>query len=575
MQHSSVVYTSIHNFVQMQSRLKYPVTTRTVCELMADVPLMRTSVEIHSPASMNLRDSLTSQPRSSSISALSASLQIQTPNEVALAARPVYDDGLRPNGRGGLTRANSGNNLLQPHLTSDSPLTHHAPVNAPFRIQGTVSPRGPSISTAPMGFGTMTPPMAVHSSSLGPPQASASAPLGFGAPKGFGPARPVNSASTPNISPDMNSSPVSVPFGFAPVSRPTAPITVITPSSMHSSTASSPGSSRPAPAGLGFGFGPLPSPATSPTPELAYPISNSIQAPTTSLGFGPMGFGPSTSPGMQRLATSPKFGFGVAAPTQQAQTAPPVFGFGPSGSPTTAPFGFGPSGSSAPSSGPPPAGFGPVHAPAPTHMAAPSAYSPQQSSPMVQNSPRSMASSFAQTRPSSANGALQQHSNASSGGFGFNGNLSGHGNNFFPSVPEESGSADSSPRSRSNSTDGRRRSPSQDLSASTHSGITTASSIASTSASAVNAGDAIHYGVGNNSVSGATAASTEPWEEPVEVRQSKKTSLDICVICLDRERCTLFLECSHMLCCTDCSKLVTCCPICRQFITRVIPVYRS
>ena len=37
----------------------------------------------------------------------------------------------------------------------------------------------------------------------------------------------------------------------------------------------------------------------------------------------------------------------------------------------------------------------------------------------------------------------------------------------------------------------------------------------------------------------------------------------------------VFLECGHFVCCSDCGKQVEDCPICRQPITRVVPVFRS
>lgn len=596
MQHSSVVYTSIHNFVQMQSRLKYPVTTRTVCELMADVPLMRTSVEIHSPN--NLRESLTLQPRSSSIASLSTSLHLPTPNEIALAARPVYDDGLRPGGRGSLMRASSGNTLVQSQriAASDSPFTHnHTVVSTPFAAPHSISPRRMPGASPPMGFG-------VPSSSsftshaplgLGPPQPSASAPLGFGAPKGFGPARPVSSSAIPSSAPELPSSPANnAPFGFAPVHRPTPPITVVTTSSsappQPTSASSSPGSAR---SGFGFGFGPIPSPSVSPTPP------SMLNAPPA--GFGPpMGFAAPASAGsnvIQRAGAAPRFSFGtlvsqqamqsfgLVAPTptvpiqsQQAVSAPvgfgpsaspknnpPAFGFGPPSSSNAHPVGFGPSGSP---SAAPVFGFGPVNSGHSTPVGfGPSNASPQSAYGFAHNSPRSNAAPLSSS-PQHMHHIQQSTHRAPANNVNHNSNAT-----FFPSVPEESGSSESSPRSRSSS---ERRAPSQDfLVASTQSMTTPSSSMASTGASAATAGGNVANGFGTKS--GATSASAEPWEEQGEVQVHKDAPLDTCVICLDRDRSTLFLECSHMLCCTACSKLVTHCPICRQYIARVVPVYRS
>jgi len=46
-----------------------------------------------------------------------------------------------------------------------------------------------------------------------------------------------------------------------------------------------------------------------------------------------------------------------------------------------------------------------------------------------------------------------------------------------------------------------------------------------------------------------------------------------CVICLSLERDTVFLECGHMACCTECAARCESCPICRQDIVRIINVY--
>jgi hypothetical protein len=50
---------------------------------------------------------------------------------------------------------------------------------------------------------------------------------------------------------------------------------------------------------------------------------------------------------------------------------------------------------------------------------------------------------------------------------------------------------------------------------------------------------------------------------------------ETCVICLDAPRETVFLECGHMVACRQCATLVSDCPICRQKIVRVIPVFKA
>jgi hypothetical protein len=63
-------------------------------------------------------------------------------------------------------------------------------------------------------------------------------------------------------------------------------------------------------------------------------------------------------------------------------------------------------------------------------------------------------------------------------------------------------------------------------------------------------------------------------------RQSKVEDSDddpdknVCVICLDTQIGTVFLECGHMACCVGCSTKVVNCPICRRPIARVINVFQ-
>ncbi len=47
-----------------------------------------------------------------------------------------------------------------------------------------------------------------------------------------------------------------------------------------------------------------------------------------------------------------------------------------------------------------------------------------------------------------------------------------------------------------------------------------------------------------------------------------------CVVCMDAPLQTVFLECGHLACCTNCSEKLKLCPICRNTITRVVPIYR-
>jgi len=48
-----------------------------------------------------------------------------------------------------------------------------------------------------------------------------------------------------------------------------------------------------------------------------------------------------------------------------------------------------------------------------------------------------------------------------------------------------------------------------------------------------------------------------------------------CVVCMDAPFETVFLECGHLACCMNCSKQLKTCPICRNAISRIIPIFRA
>jgi len=48
-----------------------------------------------------------------------------------------------------------------------------------------------------------------------------------------------------------------------------------------------------------------------------------------------------------------------------------------------------------------------------------------------------------------------------------------------------------------------------------------------------------------------------------------------CVVCMDAPFETVFLECGHLACCQKCSGQLKLCPICRNPIIRVIPIFRA
>lgn len=50
---------------------------------------------------------------------------------------------------------------------------------------------------------------------------------------------------------------------------------------------------------------------------------------------------------------------------------------------------------------------------------------------------------------------------------------------------------------------------------------------------------------------------------------------DLCKICMDAPIECVILECGHMATCTGCGKVLSECPICRQYIVRVVRFFRA
>jgi len=69
-----------------------------------------------------------------------------------------------------------------------------------------------------------------------------------------------------------------------------------------------------------------------------------------------------------------------------------------------------------------------------------------------------------------------------------------------------------------------------------------------------------------------------PSPEHHDDQKGKGTGLDsnnTCVVCMDAPFETVFLECGHLACCQSCSEKLKLCPICRNPITRIIPIFRA
>lgn len=57
--------------------------------------------------------------------------------------------------------------------------------------------------------------------------------------------------------------------------------------------------------------------------------------------------------------------------------------------------------------------------------------------------------------------------------------------------------------------------------------------------------------------------------------EQKFNEEDMCKICMDRLIDCVLVECGHMCSCVKCGKLLSECPICRQYVVRVIRVFKS
>ncbi|KAH8389847.1 hypothetical protein KR200_002785 [Drosophila serrata] len=66
------------------------------------------------------------------------------------------------------------------------------------------------------------------------------------------------------------------------------------------------------------------------------------------------------------------------------------------------------------------------------------------------------------------------------------------------------------------------------------------------------------------------------WKTMREAPAVEKLATDeLCKICMDAPIECVFLECGHMATCTSCGKVLNECPICRQYIVRVVRFFRA
>lgn len=78
----------------------------------------------------------------------------------------------------------------------------------------------------------------------------------------------------------------------------------------------------------------------------------------------------------------------------------------------------------------------------------------------------------------------------------------------------------------------------------------------------------------------ATTGDVSSKPVPAAIDKSSKdsgsrNSDSLCHICMDSLVNCILLECGHMVTCTQCGKRLAECPVCRQYIVRVVRVFRS
>lgn len=66
------------------------------------------------------------------------------------------------------------------------------------------------------------------------------------------------------------------------------------------------------------------------------------------------------------------------------------------------------------------------------------------------------------------------------------------------------------------------------------------------------------------------------WRDYKSIPSIEKLATDdLCKICMDAPIECVILECGHMTTCTACGKVLSECPICRQYIVRVVRFFRA
>ena len=62
---------------------------------------------------------------------------------------------------------------------------------------------------------------------------------------------------------------------------------------------------------------------------------------------------------------------------------------------------------------------------------------------------------------------------------------------------------------------------------------------------------------------------------PIFLEKESMNDSDLCKICMDNPVDCVMLECGHMCTCTTCGKQMAECPICRQYVVRVVRTFKA
>lgn len=70
---------------------------------------------------------------------------------------------------------------------------------------------------------------------------------------------------------------------------------------------------------------------------------------------------------------------------------------------------------------------------------------------------------------------------------------------------------------------------------------------------------------------------TRLWKQEQQLKSGKDVMVDddLCKICMDDPVDCVMLECGHMCTCTQCGKQMAECPMCRQYVVRVVRTFKS